>query len=229
MKPLIFAAAFGLASASLAQDSYTIKLSPKVGEVTKYSAKATFDVFGTVIEASFTDVRTVQAVDSDSFTMVSAWEDFKVVMDGAEQEVPGMSTTTKYTLAGKLMELTGEMAMAETYRAGLVDSMIFSENPVKKGDKWSVDFAADSKKGTVAAKADYEIVAEEEIKGTKTFKIKAEYKETTGSAPASGSGHFWVNPANGQVVRAEREWKNVPNPQAPVPLSGKLVLELIAG
>lgn len=227
MKTLALFAALSAASAVLAQDSFTLKPTYEEGQVSRFQNTAQFDVMGMVIEARFVEVRTIVSKTAEEVTIETNWENFVVVADGAEQEVPSTSTTTKYTLTGALRSLSGDMVTSDAYRAIMVDHFSYPETAVAVGDEWVKEHAGDSGKGLVAAKATYKVMAKEELMGMTVLKIQGDYKETVGSAPVSGSGHFWVNVANGQVVKTERTWRNVPMAQSPVPLSGSVTSQII--
>ncbi len=227
MKSLALFAALSAASAVLAQDSFTLKPTFEEGQVNRFQNTAQFDVMGLVIEARFVEVRKVVSKTAEEVTVENTWEDFVVVADGSEQEVPSSSTTTKYSLTGALISMSGDMVTSDAYRASMVDHFSYPETAVAVGDEWVKEHAGDSAKGLIAAKATYKVMAKEELMGMTVLKIQGDYKETVGSAPVSGSGHFWVNVANGQVVKTDRAWKNVPMAQAPVPLSGKVTSQII--
>jgi hypothetical protein len=103
---------------------------------------------GLVIEARFVEVRKVVSKTAEEVTVENTWEDFVVVADGSEQEVPSSSTTTKYSLTGALISMSGDMVTSDAYRASMVDHFSYPEAAVAVGDEWVKEHAGDSTKGS---------------------------------------------------------------------------------
>jgi hypothetical protein len=133
---------------------------------------------------------------------------------------------TVYNADGSVKQLNGDdsTAGASAYRIANLQSMIDPGKPLNVGDVWSVDIKADSKTGAEAAKADFKILAEEKVDDVDTIKVQANIKETSGSDPAASEGTYWLEKANGSVVKAELKWTDVPIPGAPTPISGTVNL-----
>jgi hypothetical protein len=217
-------AAAVLASALTAD--YTLNYTPKVGTVTKYKMTGNFDFEGQEIMFTANVTNKVTKVNPDgSYTMEEAQTDAKVSFGGQEMEAPaGSPNMTTFDAAGRVLDIQGDMVDASAYRTAAMSTFYKPSKAVKLGDSWTVDLKADEKIGTVESKATYTVEAEEQVGQWKTVRISYEVKEVSGSTPASSSGKIWIDPADGEMVKVEGVWKDVPVPGAPAPITGKVVV-----
>jgi hypothetical protein len=223
---------FGLLVAALSvaaiaiQDGINLKRTVKVGDTVKLRLKADVDIQGT--EAAFSSLITekITKVESNgNYTLESSQSEGKVNLGGQEMDVPGSTQTSTYKATGEVMEIKAENVDGNFYRTAHLTSFIVGDKAVKSGDSWAVEIKKDEKTGAVAAKGTFKIEGEEKIGERDTFKIKHSIKETDGGeAAASVEATSWISKKDGTIVKSEGQWKNVPIPGAPFPVSAKYVM-----
>lgn len=222
----VAALAAAVAASALVAD-YTFAYSPKVGTTTKYKMKGNFDFEGQEIMFTASVTNKVTKVGPDgSYTVEESQTDAKVSFGGQEMEAPsGSPNLTTFDAQGRVVAIQGDMVDASAYRTAGMSTFYKPGKAVKMGESWTVDLKGDEKLGTVDAKATYTVEGEEMVGQWNTVRISYEVKEVTGSMPASSSGKIWIDPADGEMVKVDGVWKDVPVPGAPAPITGKVVVE----
>ncbi len=204
---------------------YSFVYTPKVGAVTKYKMQGVFDFEGVEVTFSATGVnKVVKVLDNGNFTVEETQSDAKVVYGGTESEIPSGGTTTTYTADGRVIEIQGDSVDGSAYRTAAMSSFFKPGKPIKMGDSWTVEIKGDDKLGSVDAKATYTVEAEETVGAWKCVRVKYDVKETKGQTPAGSTGKVWVSLDDGEMVKVEGVWKDVPVPNAPAPISGKMTV-----
>lgn len=130
-------------------------------------------------------------------------------INGAQQpaEEPKGTTTIKQAPNGSILTYDDTEAEADdpnndlNMRLSQAGTVAFTDKPVGVGDKWTVDFAADKSSGKRAAKGEYEIIGNEEVRGAKCFKVKYTYAETEGAPQLRQTGTAWVEIASGDTLQ----------------------------
>ena len=151
--------------------------------------------------------------------------DAKVVFGGQEMDAPsGGPTTSTFTPEGRIVEIIGDMVDSSAYRTAAMSSFFKPAKPVAMGGTWSVDIKGDDKLGSVDAKATYTVEGEETIGAWKCVRVKYDVKETKGQMPAGSTGKVWISLADGEMVKVDGVWKDVPVPGAPAPINGKMTV-----
>jgi hypothetical protein len=226
---LLALAALSVAALAV-QAGLNVKRQAKEGQTIKYKLEGDIDFQGTPVGLSATVTQKVTKVEpSGNYTLEESQSDAKLVVNGAEQEMPSDGTATStYKPSGEIVEVKGAAGEPEkANRMANLGIMFDSGKDIKVGDKWTYDIKADSAKGTVAGKAEYEFVSEEKVGNYDTMKIHATIKETEGTDPASATGYEWINKADGSLVKSESEWKNAPIPGAPGLINAKMKMTRI--
>ncbi len=202
-------------SAAWAQDSFSLKRTPKVGDTMSYKLSVDLDVQGMAANYSATVKEKVVKVGSDgSFVIENSQASAKMTFSGQEQAIPDTGEVSKSTYAanGLVQLIEGSDADEGGYRLSTLQGFVIPDSPKKVGDRWEVKIPADKKTGVVAATAAYEVLAVETIGSRKTVKVKWNTKETEGSSPASADGTVWLDTTDFSLVRLEAKLTNAPVP-----------------
>jgi predicted RNA-binding protein with TRAM domain len=193
-----------------ALQTVNMKWTPKVGATYKFSMKANMVLAG-MGEASVTGKisQVVEKVDGDQVTVKIQQTDSKVNFGGQEMEQPNSVVTEKRTLNGEVLEAKIEpepqMSLA---RMEAAIAFHYPTKPVAIGDSW-VYAAAGKLPGTVPAEATFKYEGDEEMSGTKCYKVSYTYKES-GDNKVTGSGTVWLSIADSEMVKAVQSVKNCP-------------------
>lgn len=216
-----------LASVAFAtQDGVVLKYKPKKGDVTKLQVKGSLQFGGMDITVVLHTQTTVKEVNEDgSYTMEEKTLGGTANLGGQEipiEETPG--STTVHNADGGLKEIRGDDIGPEAYRLAALNDPALPKTALKVGSKWDSESKADTEKGTVDVKRSFEVIGEETIDGVETIIIKGKVAETQGSEPASIEGKTWLAKSDGQLVKAEHKYANVPMKGAPGPISGNFTI-----
>lgn len=216
-----------LVATAFAQDSATLKRVAKVGDTLRYSFNADADFGGQRINISAVVTDKVIEVNADgSYAAESVQSD--TVLRFGDQEMPmnqESKQVVRYAANGVLLELKGDQVDPGTYRLAAMNTFVAPAAAVKVGDKWTWDAKADAKTGTVAAKAEYEVLAFETVNGVATAKIGWTYTENEGNERASMKATAWIEVANGALYKLDADIKGAPITGAPGPVDMTLKLE----
>lgn len=202
-----------------------LKRAPKEGETIKYRMKAAMDVQGQSIEMNALMVEKVTAVKDDTYTTVNDMPEIKINIGGTEMDASGQGggpTTTVSKVTGEVVSVKSDQMDENAYRLAHLTSMRFPTTALKVGDTWTYEVKKDEK-GSVDAKASYKVEAQEKMDGFETYKISGSFKESAGSTPASTEGTYWVNIADGTLVKSTTSMKNAPFPTVG-PLDAKVTM-----
>ncbi len=224
---LIAAAALSLAaSARLDDPTFTLKRVAKVGDTITYKLTVDAEFGGQKINVTAKTVDKVVKADDKEIQVESKQEETKIKFGDQEMDAPSEgASTTSYDARGLITDIKGENADSNAYRMANLTLVATPEKAVKKGDKWSHEFKGDDKKGSRAAKADYEVLDTEKVGGLDTVKVKWTYKETEGTEPASSEGTIWLHATDFSIVKVVGSLKGAPIPGAPAPMDLTYTLE----
>ena len=232
-KIAIFGALLVAASAS-AQDTFSLKRSPTIGEVLnfKMEAKLSLQDKPLVISSSSSE-KVLKIADDKSYTVESGQSDLKVTYDG--KELPSGDADSEkprqvsYSELGMPLEIVGSAEDSSTkgYRLENMMSFIAPAKPVKVGDKWTAVYKSNAKTGTLAASGSYEFLALEAVAGTDCLKVKVDYKEVSGDKPATGSATFWLSKKDFTLVKLDAKLTNTPLPMMEEPTNLSITLERV--
>jgi hypothetical protein len=226
----------GLASFVAAQEEYTLKLQVKEGDTFKYrfTMEMTFGEMSVVATMNITNK--VIKVDGDgNVVMEGSSSDGMVKFGDQEMPIPASpASKTTFKPNGTPVKVEGGTDSANALRMARLNSHLFPDKAVKIGDKWSAEVKGEGNLPTL--KAEYELLAKEKVGDIDTLKIKFTIQEVAnqkeGGTPsmldnANISGHAWIDPKTGMLVRMTAKVKGMPAEGAPMPLDGTLTMERI--
>jgi len=218
---VILAGTFFASSLQAAQEKVTLIIKADAGQVARYTSTTSVDIeFGGEklnLEQKDVTAVTFKSVDESGIVLERVEESSSSKMNGEQLPDEGgekSKTTVKVNSRGELLSYEESDADPENANLGArlfnASNVIFSTDAVGPGDKWSYTVASNEKTGSVAAKAEYEYVANEDLNGTATAKIKMTFAETSGSPPLTAESTSWVELATGDVIQSEYKVRNVP-------------------
>lgn len=218
-----------VAAFAIAQDSFKLRRTPKVGHEVVMKLSAEVDVMG--MSASFSakiKEKVIRVDENGDYTIESSQSEGKVKLADQEMDAPdGGATTTKYSAAGQILEMKGEDVTDDAYRLANMNSWVFEDRTYKTGDVIKVNNKPSKLNGNVSSEATLTVGAVETVGKFTTVKLTFSYKETSGDAPAEASGTAWVDTSDGSLVKMVGEYKNAPFPGAPAPINAKMMMERI--
>lgn len=218
--------------AGWALQTYSLKRVTKIGDTAKY--KVTMDVAFGDLEyktTSVSDLKVVRVDDDGTFTTQTVQKETKIKIKGVADEMttPDSDATTASRRAnGELVTLNGEKIDATSYRIDALYAFRAPDSPVKVGDKWTYEPKADLKTGSLAGKAEFELVSVDKVGMWEAAKIKWTYRETEGTDPASSEGTLWIDTKDGALVKCEGKLKNAPLRDAPRPVDFSFTVERVS-
>lgn len=208
--PALIAAIIIVASAS-AQDSYTLKHTPKKGEAQQYklTSSSTTDLGSAEIAGTVSG--TVVSVADDGSYVVEQKIDLKISFTGGEMPIAA-STKTTYDANDNPTEMSGEGIDDGTKQSEFKNAALRSfhspTSAVKIGDTWTFTQAASSKNGDTGAKVDYKVVAAEVVNGHKTLKVHVKGAQS-GASDGAIESDAWIDQSTGIMIKTVGEMKHV--------------------
>jgi hypothetical protein len=204
-------------------DAYSLLWKPKEGDAVTFAHQADFDIGGTQATLKSKTLEKVLKVDADgTYSVQSSTLDGTVTYLGQQIPMQKPVTVTLYRPNGEVISISGDQVDASSYRAANLGLFRRPDSPVKVGSTWKFDLKADSKSGTKAVSATYKVDGEEKIEDYDTLRITAENRELEGTDAGSISATYWVNKADGAVIKIIAKWSNVTFAGAPSPISGTM-------
>lgn len=216
--------------ASPTQEEYTLKLQPKEGDTFKYrfTMELTFGEQSAVVTMNISSK--VIKVDADGNIVIESGSSDGMVKFG-EQEMPippSPATRTTFKPNGMPVKVEGGNNPDVSLRMARLNAQFFPDKPVKIGDKWDAELKGEG--SAPPLKANFELVAKEKVGDIETLKIKftiQEIGEKVEGGAATLTGHLWIDPKTGMLVRMNGSVKGMPAEGAPMPLDGTLTMERI--
>lgn len=223
----------GLAAAR-AEDAITLTRSFKKGDVYRYKTTVTASVMGMEAVVTSNTKQTVKEIkDNGEIVLVEEDEGTKVSLGGQDVDQPPQPpVTTTRDKSGKLVKYEREgadgfFAAEIQHLLAALSEPLLAEKAVKSGDSWEVVIdnpAVKEKKVTVKGT----FLGTEKVDEKELWKVK---QITEADTDADGNKvtmetTYWLDPANGLVVKAENSTQNLPS--IPVgPVSWTMKMELI--
>ena len=232
-----FALVLSALGASALDDGFAIKRNLKEGTSKKYSMVVEFEVGGGLGHLEATVTEKVASVDKDgNYTISQSQENASGTFGGEKVDVPARPPINlTYKPNGQVTSIKDASDAAT--KSQLVDSMSYRmENlatildpgkNIEVGDLWNGVFKEDKSVGTVDAKAEYKLLAEEKIGDIDTLKIKGTVRESEGDKPAINEFTEWRSKADGSLVQLEEKWTNAPFPGVSYPVSASIKMYLL--
>jgi hypothetical protein len=229
---------------AMAQEKIQLLYKAKVGQVIRYKSDGTLYLeaggMKLTLELEQTEKATITDVSaSGNITIEREVESEEVKLNG--QRMPSSDSEKQkstFTLASNGTLVAYKSTASDTsdqakmvVRLFQATNPVFADEPVGVGDKWTYEYKPNSDVGTVAARAEYEVLAAEKVAEADTFKIKMTYRELEGSPALSATNTIWVEKTSGDAVVAETEVENVPFGSGAMKAlgSGKIRQERTAG
>ncbi len=202
-----------------AAETFALSYKAQKGQVSRHSSQGslTMEAGGNRVNIEAKEVQKITITDvkpDGTITMEQSTESEEVRFNGQTMPAgePNKNVSTIIirkdgTLVSFKMSEPGEDKTQA--RMFVATTPVFREQPVGVGDKWSVDYKADSDAGTRPGHADYEVLGTEKTGGTDTLKLKITYHETEGSPALTATSTVWVEKASGDTVVADTEIENL--------------------
>jgi hypothetical protein len=221
---LLTACALMSLSAALSQE-YTLKLNVKEGDTFKYRMTMEIDFGGQLVFVTTTVTNKVLKVEENGNIQMESGSSELVVKFGDQEMPQPASPATKITY-----KPNGEVVKMESAQGPLpsnIGNVAFPDKPVKLGDKWSHTIKGQN--GVPDIETTYELIGTEKIAESEALKMKvsaraANAKEGEGF---SSSGHIWIDPKTGMLIKSELQLKGWQVEGAPMPIDGTLKMELV--
>lgn len=208
------------------QEEFTLARRAKAGDVLRYRIVATTTVEKEelVIEASTTE-KVLEVAEGGAITIESTHSDGKLKFMGQELAVEEtVSSKAVFSAGGDVVKIEGPEVDGSNYRLANLYAFRYPDKPVKFGDSWERTVTADPATGAFAAKATYTLVGTEKVGSWETAKVQFTYEETEAKPPMTAEGTFWIDLADGAVVRLTLTAQNAPLRIAPEPVAMKTTL-----
>lgn len=228
-------ACFSQLHAAPPADKVKLKLNFSVGESTRRQGQITIKIDAgpekVTLEQKEISTVTVKEVNADgSVTTLHKTESLEMSVNG--EKVPNDDLgeqTIKQASNAKLLSYeeksTGEEEGDDDHlneRLFQASTIVFSDKAVGVGDKWTIEYDANSKLGTPKAKGEYEVLGFEEVNGSPTVKVKVLYAELEGKTKVTYEATQWIETATGDDIKTEFKVENIPfgSDSEPVNASG---------
>jgi hypothetical protein len=195
----------------------TLSRTYKKGDVVRIRIETAIDGDGSGVSLKLTSKATVKDVkDNGQVVIESQDEAGKLTLNGSDMDIPaGPVTTLTYDKAGKLIDFKSEeggVITPETLRQlEIMRTPILPDKQVKAGDSWQSEFdnpAVKGKKFTVKTT----FVGAEKTDGADLWKVRQEGSPEIDAAGAKMGfdATYWLDPASGQIVKADVKIKDQP-------------------
>jgi hypothetical protein len=211
-------------SAALSQE-YTLKLNVKEGDTFKYRSSMDIDFGGQSVLATVTiTLKVLKVEENGNIQMESASGETVIKFDDQEMPQPAPpATRITYKPNGEIVKMESAQGMLPSN----IGNVAFPDKPVKLGDKWSHTIKGQN--GVPDIETTYELIGAEKIAESEALKMKvsaraANAKEGEGF---SSSGHIWIDPKTGMLIKSELQLKGWQVEDAPMPIDGTLKMELV--
>lgn len=233
--PALVGIAALIAGAALAEDKpVTLSRTHKVGDVIKHKAVITAMVMGNDVTLTETQKTVVKQIkENGNVVFVNTVENAKLTVGGMDMDLPeaGAETVT-LDKSGKLMDFAREEIGMPVFTLEIDKLMAILREPafpgkeVKAGDSWETEQDNPAAKGKkVTLKTTFAGI--DKVDGVDTWKIKQ-----TGEAAVDADGNktsyeatFWLDPANGRLVKGEASAKDIPSNYGPLTMTVKITLD----
>ena len=208
---LIGALAVVLVAAAPTGEEFTLKRIVKVGDVHTYRLTMDMTTQGVEFNVSLDIEDKVTNVAADGgYTVRQTTSNQIVTIDGTEMPPQeGGTGTVTHDAVGFVTGLESSQQDRDGYRRASMLNMLWPNEAVSVGSKWSYDTKADPKKGTYDMTHSFELVSVKKLLGQNILKIKVASKETS-VGKASGTGYVWIEARTGIITQAVGQVKNAP-------------------
>lgn len=202
-----------IAVAAQADQTFTLKRAPVVGETTKYRLTMIFTLQGqdVIYKSLITDK--ITNVDKDGSYTVSSTQSEASGSHGERDlavKPPADETSiATYSPAGVIIDLKGQQS-PESCRIANASAFYLPDKPLAIGDSYSVKVAANQTRTTPSATVTYKLTAQEKIGDVNALQFTETYKEDVNANGLDANGKVWVDPASAIVLKVDQDWRNTP-------------------
>jgi hypothetical protein len=225
--PLFVAA---LAAGAYAQDTATLKHTPKVGDASRYKLEASMETsLGNGTFSATISGKIVSVAGNGDYTEEQTMNG-KIHFGDTDNELPPSTSKETRNAAGKLIAIDAagldDARKTSQYRMDALQDFQSPEAAVKVGDTWTYTAKPSSETGNVGAKVEYKVESAEELMGHKVFKIHSTGAEN-GDGAATSDVLYWVDRTSGDLVKAEGSFKKALVAAELGPIDMKFTLTLL--
>jgi hypothetical protein len=208
-------------------DGVSLKRKAKVGDEAEYKVSAKFSSdTGDILFAESESEKVTDVKTDGSWTVETNANHITVNVAGQEVSSPDNKATTEFLPNGKVKNITVDPpAEADTYRIANLSAFEAPDGVKNVGDDITFTEPADKAHGTPEYKGDFKVLALEKVKDWDTVKLGFDVEETEGDQKSSSKGTIWISAADGSLVKAENNWKDVQPHGVPFPLTGTYTIE----
>jgi hypothetical protein len=206
---LIPALTIALAASAWAADSFSLVRRASIGDKLNYTISMVFQSGGAEVVITGKASDTVIDLKDGVITTERELRDVTIKLDKDSQSLSDIvSSQIRMKTTGEVLEVRKGTPRADDLRAARAIQIEVPFEMVKIGDKWSRTFEA--KTGLPELKSDYTVLRSEKVGGDDAVAIRLQSKESGGAKAMSADGTFWINTANGMVVKFDVDIKNFP-------------------
>lgn len=211
------AVAVSLAFAASVEGPYALKFKPEKGKVTTTKFLADLDLGIAQVNLDGTTRTTIDEVKSDGTYISSTRQTLKVSTGGkvvqSVEDQPGGKTT--YAADGQALsfdsEALGDQPESTQVAASRIGSFIAPKDPVKEGDEWTIEFAANKDKDIAAGTAKFKFIKVEKLNDQDCAYVESTYKQKGDDADLlSSTAKMWISLKDGDTVKAVVQVNNLP-------------------
>ena len=213
------AALLAVGVAAYAQDAVTLARKFKEGDVIRFKTVLTANVMGTEAVATSISKQTVKKIHENGEVTVGILDEgTKLALMGQEQELPSageaVETRDKNGRIKKLELPAGSQEfMTPEIRqlTSILAEPMLGEKAVKSGDAWTAEVENPAVKGKkVAFKNSY--LGVDKVGDVAAWKIKQTAEAVTDAqgAKITADNLYWLDPADGSVLKSESKVEGVP-------------------
>jgi hypothetical protein len=204
-------------SSACAAQGVKLARTPKKGETVKYQ----YEVKGEVATAPFSVTgrskhEVTEVKDSGEFTTTEVSEETKlVVMDMEQPSPPSVPVVVTRTSGNRLQELKSDaqagIVSPEVQRLlAILSQPLLSEKAVAQAESWETEID-----NPIAAGQKFKVkttyAGTEKLGEVDAWKVMQSASVTVPDGPLTHETTYWLDPANGQIVKQESTVKNIPS------------------
>lgn len=217
------------ASANLADDTYSLRWTPKEGDTATYLMKGDLQLnVGDATLTSKTVQKVIKVAADGSYSVQFTPQDGAVVYQGQSLPMGRKISINTYKADGEVISVTGEDTNAASVRFANLSEFRRPQNPLKIGDTWTYDIKADSKTGVVAVHTSGKLVDAEKYNNLDALKVTLTSEEGNVANPGSIDATYLIDQKDGSLIHYDAKWTSVSFAGAATPLSGSMTMDLVA-
>lgn len=225
MKRALLISVAAIAAVAFAQDKVKIEPKFKADASSSYKITMKMSVGGADAELTGNMVVGVKKVTDAEINVDYDWQNGKATVNGEDIAVPFGPTRVVYDAKGALLNVTDGIEGTDPVRTFLCAYAHLPADEITKDGTWKSTVPANSKLSLKARAIEGTYLGPEEVSGKKSHKFKIKMTEEEG---LSTDMTVWTD-GEGQMIKLDGEFKNLPVPVAGESASGTIKLELSKG